>query len=78
MSTKWKRTPWFDGWQQPARPGVYERNCVGWFSRWDGRNWFLGSSLKVLAAAETVPLKTNHDPWRGLAADPSPAGHTKD
>lgn len=76
MSNKWKRTPWFDGWQRPARPGIYERKCSGWFSLWDGHTWFLGSGLKTSAAMETIPLKNNRDQWRGLASDPNPAGHT--
>lgn len=68
-----KLTPWFQGREVPARPGVYQRQYKSgrYYCHWNGCRWGLGSYS--VAAAEHNSKFTSAQkqlPWRGLAEQP--------
>lgn len=76
MSNKFNKhakTPWFEWWRKPARPGVYEVQLgdpdTEKFAHYDGQRWGWwadtpkkAASQKVRTAAGAFQRKT----WRGL------------
>ena len=65
-----KRSPWFRGTLKPAEVGVYERMGSGWFSRWNGREWFFGAWTVKEASRSNAKTLSHDEPWRGLASKP--------
>ena len=70
-----KLTQWFDGSKFfPSHVGVYERqyedSSIGWYCKWDGKNW-----MKPLFSAEYANKEIELSDfqslnWRGLAKQP--------
>lgn len=66
-------TPWFDGSEKPKRKGVYERVFFDRlrFSRWDGKQWYVGRASAEEASQEEYPaILQDGCKWRGLAQKP--------
>jgi hypothetical protein len=69
-----KMTDWYPAEIKPVREGVYEVKsvhwAVGWYSRWDGKQWMWTAAGKEKAARMDSPAPTQFRMWRGLDADP--------
>lgn len=64
-----RTTPWFEGWQKPVRPGVYQTriSAVGW-SYWDGQKWSAQMyDRKEAIKHRSIPGATWKQ-WRGLVS----------
>lgn len=73
LTDKFLMTPWYDGDQQPARIGQYERmspNGNPYRSDWDGKFW-----RSIEDGGAWTDQKA---PWRGLAANPHDGVHEID
>ncbi len=70
-----KETPWFPGWFEPVRVGLYQRKLdpdkgVWFWAWWSGKHWCCGALL----LEEALQLKWEKSgfqalPWRGLTKD---------
>ena len=70
-----KLTPWFPGYVQPARPGVYMREYVPWglcFSKFKDGKWYYPGWTEQSAASQPRLSDCQSAPWRGLAEEPKP------
>lgn len=68
-------TDWIAPAQKPWEPGLYERWWDSGGTRWtwwNGKHWCVSSSTQELACQYSdMPSGRQHQPWRGLAADPN-------
>lgn len=64
-------TPWFDGSEKPARPGVYERDLAYGYAKWTGHQWLRTRPTVAEAEAQfEASLFQGAARWRGLARPP--------
>jgi hypothetical protein len=70
-----KRTPWFPGHVQPARPGVYERRLPGISGikvcYFDGKTWRVyATTAREARRQREASMFQSGARWRGLANQP--------
>ena len=68
------KTEWYPGHVDPVHEGVYQKlntsSGMLFFSRWNGACWMTGHFFRDGAdMAETVSVKQDAWPWRGLTSE---------
>jgi len=66
MSHKYKLSQWHDPADKPVHIGVYENTLEGFYRKWNGKQWMLGSSFIDIAENETYTTHDQYSRWRGI------------